>query len=359
MRALVTGAGGLLGGHLVRELLNDGHEVVALVRPTSNVRTLEGLSCERVFGDVRHAREVRAAVDGCEMVFHAAAVFAYTGYAKADMMTTAVGGTLNVLRAAQDARVRRLVLTSSTAVLGGNDIPAPLDEAAELSRSDVPDYFISKAQQEKAAIREAKNLKLELVVANPSALVGPYDFRPSASLAAITGYVKAPFKLTLPGGINLVHAADVARGHLLLAEHAPPYERHILSAENWRWETIHRTIAELLGLPPPRLIASKRATLAGAALVESGMRLLHREPPVTRSIARMAGLYFWYSHAKAARLGYSPRPTRTALVETLGWLCDSPHLSSRQKARLNPAHEVLDARDHLRAIARAVARSAE
>ncbi len=353
MRVLVTGSNGLLGNHLVRELLNAGHEVRALVRAKSNTTALEGLACERHLGDVRDERALRAAMEGCELVFHAAAVFAYAGYSVDDMMSTATQGTLNVVRAARDAKVRRLVLTSSTAVLGGNDAPAPLDEMTEQLSDDAPDYFVSKSKQERLAVTEARALGLELVVVNPSMVLGPHDYRPSTSLLALTGYLQDPLKLTYPGGVNIVHAQDVARGHLLLAERGAPYERHIVAAENWTWDTIHRTVAELMGTSAPRLHIGRRSAYVGAALMELGSKLTRKPPLGTRDMAKQVGRYFWYTSDKARRLGYTARPSRQTLIETLGWLLDSPHLKEREKKRLHPAAPVLDARDHLRALARA------
>jgi dihydroflavonol-4-reductase len=353
MRVLVTGANGLLGNNLVRELLNAGHEVRAMVRATSNTAGLEGLRCERVLGDIRDQKAVRAAADGCEVIFSTAAVFSYYGYSLEEMMGTATQGTLNVVRAAKDAKVRRLVLTSSTAVLGGSEQPTPLDESAEQLREGGPDYFASKAKQERLAIAEAKSLGVELVVANPSVILGPYDFRPTASLATVTGYLLDPLKMTYPGGIDIAHAQDVARGHILLAERGIPYERHILGGENWTFETIHRAIAELTGQPAPRLRMNKTTAYLGASLMELGAKITRKPPLATRALAKQVGRYFWYSHDKAARLGYKARPARQTLTETIGWLLDSPHLTLRQKKSIKPQSAVLDARDHLRSVARA------
>jgi dihydroflavonol-4-reductase len=333
--------------------LNAGHEVRALVRPTSDLRGLAGLACEQVLGDVREASAMRAACDGCDIVFHAAAIFAYAGYDKADMMSTASEGTSTVLRAARDAGIKRVVVTSSTAVLGGSTHPTPLDESAELLSQDVPDYFVSKAAQEKLAIREAQALGLELIVVNPAVILGPYDFRPSTSLATITSYLKDPLKLSYPGGINIVHAADVARGHILLAERGEPFERYIVGAENWQWPTIHRAIADLAGVAGPRLTVGRTGAYIGATFMELGSKVTRRPPMATRGMAKQVGRYFWYTHAKAAALGYRARPVHDTLRETLGWLLDSHHLSDKQKQALSPRTEVLDVRDHLRALERA------
>jgi len=353
MRVLVTDANGLLGSHLVRQLENDGHEVRALVRRGADVRPLAGLDCERVQGDVRELAAMRQAVAGCELVFHTTAVEATWGGEVEDVMSTATAGVKNVITAARAAGVRRVVLTSSAAVVGGNDEPTPLDEDARPPGAAGPAHFVSKARQEEAALAEAHALGQDLVLANPSVFIGPYDFRPSASLGTVTSYIRDPLHLTYPGGINLTHAADVARGHILLAERAQSRQRYILGAENCQWTTLHRTLAELLGLPPPRLRVGRHGVAAGAALMELAARLAQRPPPIMRELAGQVGRYFWYRHDKAARLGFHARPARDTLVETLAWLLDSPHLGERARRRLRPTSEVLDARDALRLLARA------
>src|SRR6202012_5282951 len=109
-------------------------------------------------------------------------------------------GATNAIDAAKAAGVRRIVMTSSSAVFGGSDSAKVLDEKAPIVETGVPDYFISKALQERTAVEHASNVGVELVCANPSVFIGPYDFRPSASLATVTGYLSDPLKLTYPGG---------------------------------------------------------------------------------------------------------------------------------------------------------------
>ena len=103
MHALVTGSNGLLGNHIVRALLKEGHRVRAMVRPTSNKKALDGLDVELVYGDVRNAEDLRAAADGCDTIFHTAAVFAYWNFSEEEMNQTAREGARNVVDAAKDA----------------------------------------------------------------------------------------------------------------------------------------------------------------------------------------------------------------------------------------------------------------
>ena len=123
MIVLVTGANGLVGANLVRELLSAGHTVRAFVRPTSDRRSVKGLAVNLVFGDVLNRESLLAAAQGCDLLFHAAAAFTYWDQSSGDLMKLAVQGTRHVVEAAHDAGVRRVVLTSSSVVLGSSAHP--------------------------------------------------------------------------------------------------------------------------------------------------------------------------------------------------------------------------------------------
>lgn len=336
MKALVTGSNGLLGCNLVRTLLNAGHSVRTLIRESSDTRGLEGLNVERCVGDVRDSDSVREAVDGCDVVFHGAAVFSYWGYSREEMIETARDGTGIMIEACRDAAVRRLVLTSSTAVFGGHADPTPRDENAEMAPGAGVDYFETKALQERIAAEMARELSVELVIVNPSVFIGPYDYKPSQSSQTITGFLRDPLRLTFPGGVCLVHASDVAQGHLIALEQGTPFERHILGGENIEWTALHEMIALLTDSAGPRLRATKTTALLGATVMEAVSALTRRPPMATRALARQMGLYFYHSSEKMRRLGYAPRPAKATLRDTLNWWVEGPHVSKRERLAWKP-----------------------
>ena len=347
MRTLVTGSNSLLGNHIVRCLLQEGHTVRAMVRTTSNIQALEGLDVELVYGDVRNPADLRTAADGCQRIFHTAAVFAYWNFSETEMNETAREGARNVVDAAKDAGVERLILTSSASVLGRNTTIHPMTETSPATLEDTPAYFRSKALQERVAFERASELGVELISVNPSVIVGPYDFKPSASMSTVTGYLFDPMKLTYPGGVNIVHAEDAARGHVLLADQGTPGERYLVSADNWEWQQVHETISDLCRVGGPRITMGRRGAMLGTALMELGAKITKKPPLGTRDQAKLVGSYFWYNHSKAAALGYRARSTREALIDTIAWLIDSPLLSEGQKAQLNPSIDVEQARHRL------------
>lgn len=335
MKCLVTGANGLLGCHLVRELLRDGHAVRAMVRASSNAAALDGLTVDRVVGDVRSAADLRRAADGCDVVFHTAAVFSYWGFDLTAMYDTARLGAHNIVAAAKDAGVRRIVLTSSTAVLGGEKQRRPRDESSRPPMDGFPHYFKSKALQEQTALEAGRANGIDVMAILPTIILGPHDVKPSASMPTLLGYITAPLQLTFPGGANIVHASDVARAHLLAAERGTAFERYVVGGENLDWTEIHNVMSDVCGLPRPILKANAPMAWIAGALMELGARVTGKPPQATRELAKQLGVFFWYDHSKAAReLGYSPRPVRQTIAETFEWILTSDLLTDRQKRRL-------------------------
>ena len=217
MKVLVTGATGIVGGNLVRALLGASHRVRVLVRPSSDLRSLQDLAVELFEGDVLDPTGLHAAAEGCKVVFHAAAVFSYWGHSADEQMDLAVRGTRNVLEAARKARVRRVVVTSSSVVLGSTARRQILDEATAIAEPEPSAYTLSKVCQEKAAFEIGAKLGLDVVAVCPTLVMGAFDYRLSPSNANIVNYLNDPFRSTFIGGCNIVSARDVAKGHIIAA----------------------------------------------------------------------------------------------------------------------------------------------
>ncbi len=354
MRALVTGANGLIGANLARELLRAGHEVRALVRPSSNLQSLDGLDVETVYGDVLHTDSLTEAAKGCDLVFHTAALFTYWDLNSEQLENLAVEGTLNVIDAAVAAGVKRIVFTSSSVVLGSSARPLLRDESFDLDDNESAPYVIAKALQERHAFEHAAAVGAELIAVCPTMTVGPHGYRLGPSNGLIVAYLDDLTRATFPGGCNIVAASDVARGHIIAAEKGAPGERYLLGAENLTWAQIHGIVSELCGIDGPLWQTNHTASYLAATWYEIGARLRGKAPLTTRAQARMVGRYYWYDHARIGALGYRPKPARQALAEAIGWLAASPHISRRTRGTMRLSKEVYQARKALRAVEPAV-----
>lgn len=346
MRALITGANGLIGANLARELITQGIEVRAMTRPSSDRRALDGLMLEHVSGDTLGSPKILAELcTGCDLVFHTAARFAYSGITAAELEHSAVQGTRNMIAAAALARVERIVVTSSSVVFGSSKGPLVRDELGGQDDDFVePPYIQAKVKQDHVAVELGRALRIDTVLVCPTMSIGPHGTTLGPSNGAIVAYLSDPMRLTFPGGCNIVAVRDVARGHWLAACHGLPGESYILGSENLSWIDIHSTIATLCGVEGPRLSLNHTAAYLAANFEEMRARLLGRPALASIEQARMIGRHYWYSHAKAARLGYAPTSARAALAETCAWLAASPHISREVRANMTLADEVYSAR---------------
>jgi dihydroflavonol-4-reductase len=343
-RALVTGATGIVGAHVVRALLDDGHAVRVLLRPGSDRRALDGLDIECCEGDVLDAASVERAAQRCDWVFHAAAVFAYAGMTAEAQTDLAVRGTRHVLQAACRAGAARAVVTSSSVTLGSTSTPLVLDEDAVFAEPQPSAYTLSKLQQEAAAFEAGQRLGLDVVAVCPTLVMGGHDHRLGPSNGNLVNYLNDPLRCTFLGGCNVVAAPDIGRAHVVAALHGARGQRYVAGSENLRWQALHATLSELAGTFGPSLTLNHTAAYLAAASVEAAARLAGRHPAATRDEARMACRFYWYRHERLAALGWQPRPARQALAEALAWVLDRGHVSDTVSARLRLAPEVQAAR---------------
>jgi dihydroflavonol-4-reductase len=321
VKAFVTGATGFLGAHVARTLAAQGADLWLLVRPSSDLRNLEGLNAERVTGDLRDPASLQRAIAGCDTVFHVAADYRLWVPDPEQMYRSNVEGTRNLLAAARQARVRRVVYTSSVATLGFRSNGHPADEESPVSLADmIGPYKRSKFMAEQVAL-EAGRAGQDVVVVNPSTPVGEMDIKPTPTGRIVVDFLKKKFPAYVDTGLNLVDVAECARGHVLALEKGKSGERYILGGENLTLKQLLDCLAAITGLPSPRIRLPHWVAL-GAAVVDEMVRgrLLGHEPRATVDTVRMGRKKMFVSSAKAEReLGWKIVPVEDALRRAAGW----------------------------------------
>jgi dihydroflavonol-4-reductase len=321
MTSLVTGANGFVGAALVRALLAAGHGVRAMTRKSSDRRNLESLNIETVIGDVTDIASLRAAMSGCVYVFHAAADYRLWTRDPESMYRTNVKGTVNVVDAARESGIERVVYTSSVATLGTHADRTAANEESPVSINDmIGHYKRSKYLAEEAAVARAASTGLALVTVNPSTPVGPGDIKPTPTGRIIVDAATGRMPAYVDTGLNIVHVDDVANGHVLALERGKPGERYILGGENMSLETILRLVAERTGRSPPSLRLPRWSVFPVAYAGELAARFTGREPRASLDGLRMAAKYMYFSSEKAERaLGYRSRPAEEAIGDAVAW----------------------------------------
>ena len=321
MKCFVTGATGFLGSHVARQLLARGAELRLLVRATSRTDNIDDLAAERVIGDLRDPESLKQGMSGCEFVFHVAADYRLWARNGQELYHSNVEGTRNVLQAARDSGVRRVIYTSSVATMGFGNNGRLTDERTPVALSNmIGDYKRSKFMAERLVI-EAGLAGQNVVMVNPTTPIGERDIKPTPTGRIVVDFLRRKFPAYVDTGLNLVDVVDCAEGHLLAMEKAVPGERYILGGENLTLKQILDKLAAITGLPSPKVklpYAMAYATGVVDTLVTGG--IMRREPRVTLDSVRMGRKKMFVTSAKAEReLGWSPRPVDGALRRAAEW----------------------------------------
>ncbi len=321
MKTFVTGGTGFVGSAVIRRLLADGHEVLALVRPGANTRMLEGLPVERVSGGLGDAPALEKAMSGCGWVFHVAALYAYWGYTWDEFHQSNVEGTRRVLEAATRAGARRIVHTSSIASLGIPRDDTPGTEETPVTFKDMlSDYKRSKFLAEEVA-QEFVAKGLPVVIVNPAAPVGVGDHKPTQTGKMIVDFLNGRMPAYVDTGLTIVDVDDVANGHLLAMEKGKVGERYILGGENLSLKQVLDLLSDVSGRPPVRARIPRAVALAWA-YVDTGLARLNPKhiPAATPDAVRVSSKKEYFSSGKAMReLGYAYIPAREALRKAVEW----------------------------------------
>ncbi|HUB77820.1 MAG TPA: hopanoid-associated sugar epimerase [Bryobacteraceae bacterium] len=322
-RALVTGASGFIGWHVARVLIERGYGVRALVRPGSRV---DGLDVEPFPGDLRDAESVARAAGGCELAFHVAADYRLWARDPREMYRSNVDGTRNLLEAARNAGVERVVYTSTVGCIGMHEGIG--DETTPVTLAGMHgDYKRSKFLAEQVALEFAHS-GLPVVIVNPTAPIGDHDVKPTPTGKIVLDFLKGHMPAFIDTGLNIVDVRDVAEGHWLACERGKPGERYILGAENLTLAQILQVLAYLTQRKAPTVRLPYAVALCAGACSTAWANLTGIAPRVPLAAVRMAREKMWVTSEKARRdLGFAPGPAKEALARAVEWFSGSGRMS--------------------------------
>jgi len=313
---LITGATGFLGWHVARLLVERGHKVRALVRPSSTLKELDAETCT---GDLRDPDSLARAVKGCDTVFHIAADYRLWARNQAEMYASNVEGTRNLLTAARREGVERFVYTSTVGCIGMTE-GAMGDENTPITLDEMTGpYKRSKFLAEQVAIEFSRD-RFPVWIVNPTAPVGDHDWKPTPTGKMIVDFLRGGMPAYLDTGLNIVDADDIAEGHLLALEKGRPGERYILGCRNMTLCEIFEALEGISGRKAPKFRIPYMVAYVAGAVSTAWAGVARTEPRAPLDGVRMARKKMWVSHAKAEReLGYRPGPAEAALRKAADW----------------------------------------
>lgn len=330
MTTLITGATGFLGSAVARLLLKEGQQLRTLVRSNSDTSNIDGLDVERAIGDLTDVASLKKALRGCDVLYHVAADYRLWIPKPQEIYDINVEGTRNLMRAAGEAGVARIVYTSSVAVLGLHKDGTPADEDLPVNLEDMTGQYKRSKYLAEEAVRELISRDgLPAVIVNPSTPIGARDIKPTPTGRIIVDFVNGRMPAYVDTGLNLVHVDDCARGHLLAFEHGKIGERYILGGEDLTLREILLVLGRITGRPAPGVRLPNRLLVPFAYGVEGWARLTGMEPRLTLDSLRMARKHMFFSSAKAKReLGFTSRSAEQALGHAVTWFATNGYFKS-------------------------------
>jgi dihydroflavonol-4-reductase len=322
VKIAVTGGNGFIGSAVVRRLAAQGHDLVCLLRATSDVARLRGVSYDRIEGDVRDAAAVHRTMLGCDGTIHLAAPGSWDGQESCRLGEVIESGARNVLDAAERLGGQRVVLVSSTAAIDGAAVPRLFDESSRFTLLRAPLPYAHAKHRSELLARAAFERGVPIVIVNPSEVYGPGDTA-LGTASNLIDFARSTPVLVCDGGTSVVHVDDVAAGIVAALERGHAGERYILAGENVTIRRLAELVLELVGRRA-RIIRVPTLVIRAVSRIGIG---LHLPLPFNPHVVPYATRYWFVDNAKACgELGLRFRDARATIRSTLEWLTASGRL---------------------------------
>ena len=327
MKVLVTGADGFLGNNIIRELLDRDFEVRGFLQKGRTLQTLDELPVEKVYGDLLNADEVELAAQGCDYIIHTAANTSIWPLRSEIVRQVNYNGTLNIINAAEKAKIKRLVSIGSANSFGNGTKANPGNEDTPSTASKFGlDYIDSKLQAQEAILAHVKNHGLDAIIINPTFMLGPYDTKPSSGELLLALYHQK-----IPGytssGRNFIYVKDVAIAACNALSMGRNGECYIMANENLTYDEFNHLVAKELAIKPPKLFIPKPFILAYGLISQALAYITGKPPLVSYTVARLGNETNYYTAAKAVKeLNLPQTPIKIAVREAFDWFKENGYL---------------------------------
>jgi dihydroflavonol-4-reductase len=322
MRAVITGATGLVGSNLAIQLLELGHEVRCTKRGSSKIDHLKEFPINWVEADINDQESLVKAFKKSDVVFHCAAQVSIKPNVTPALVKNNIDGTRSVLDAVRKAKVPRLVHCSTVAAIAisENGKPVGEDKAWNFDKFNLNDGYSSTKYESQKLVLDAAAKDVDAVIVNPAYMLGPYDPRPSSG-KLIIDVVKGNVPGVTDGVNNFVDVRDVCRGMIAAWKKGKRGEMYILGNKNLSYQEIMVLIAKVAGVKPPQFQLPRMLAMAAGWFGDIKELLTGRDALVNSVTVRYAYCKnYIFSSAKAKReLDYKPGPLEDAIRDAIDW----------------------------------------
>ena len=324
-RVFVTGANGMLGSYIVRTLLNDGHDVTALVYPKSNTQTIDGLPIKVIEGDITHNLPYASYLADCQYIIHVAASTQIWPRRDPKIWSINHEATLALAKAAKKANITRFVHIGTGSNFTQKDSMFPGNESVQHYEDGFGlDYIDSKAKVQKELLEMHKNEGFPVIVINPAYMIGPHDSGPTSG-RMILNMMKGGIQAYSKGGKNIVYSGDVARAAVNAMHLGRTGQCYIASGENMTFKELTQLVSDSLGIQSYLLKVTVGAILSGFA------RLRGKAPKLSYTMARMSGSTTYFDTSKAQdELQMPQTPLSLAVRSCAHWFISNGYFKSNE-----------------------------
>jgi dihydroflavonol-4-reductase len=330
MKTLVTGANGLLGANVVRELLKRNHEVSVLLRKGADDRTIRGLDIQIHHGDLSDESVLKQACNGVNFVIHAAGKAPGAQVRFSDYAETNIKGTKNIIHAAEEAGVERIVHVSSCCVYSGGTIEEPGTELSEFTGFKYNSGYInSKYLAQQWVLSEVERKKAPVVIVNPTLMLGPYDIRPTSG-DAILKVLNLPYQFCPMGGKNFVDVRDAAFATCNALTMGTVGECYLLASENLSFADFYRKVNRNYGRDGFRIMVPDILVKSVGLIGNAVSTIMKQDLEWNYVNASQMTCESYFSAKKAIRsLNLPQHPVEQAIRDAIDWFIANQYLAPR------------------------------
>ena len=327
VKVLVTGPDGLLGSNLIRELLNRGYSVTAMMENDKKSLTIENLPIQRIVANLLNTQDIINATVGVDIVIHCAASTSMFPARSEIINKVNIGGTQNIVDACKKNKVKRLIYVGTANSFGsGNLHNLGTEKNLYSSEHYGLDYMDSKYKAQLIVLENAKNGSLNAIVVNPTFMIGPFDSRPSSGEMILSVYKRKIPGYTL-GGKNFIAVKDVAVAITNAITNARNGECYILGNENLTYKQAFEKIAKTIGVNPPRIKFPTKAVLAFGKINSFLATTFKYTTKMPYELTLLSSEIHYYSSAKARdELGLPQTPIEVAIKDCFEWFLENGYL---------------------------------
>jgi len=320
---LVTGGAGHLGNVLVRELVEMGENVRVLILPGENTQSLEGLDIEFFEGNILDVECLKSAMKDVDVVFHLAALVSITEDQKHLLQAVNVEGTRNIIEAAKQTGIKKLVYTSSIHALERPPMGVSITESLSFDPENPAGQYDRTKAQASLLVKEAALEGLDTRIICPTGVIGPYDFRRSEMGELILSWMTKKMDFLIDGAFDFVDVRDVARGQILARDQGKTGETYILGGERIELKFLHKLVEKVTGKKKPMITFPLPIAMIVAPIAELYYKITKTRPVFTRySIETVLSNSEISSEKAKKELGYKPRRLAESIADTVRWWGD-------------------------------------